>query len=111
MNVLCRESNRVSSSYPLVFIICGWSILVLCFVVLNSTRKENDDGEGDAWLEDEMTAEQVLENETAGISCQHRFKYWGWEYLPYRGKSKRRSMRLVHPAAFHYLEGVNSAGC
>ena len=25
---------------------------------------------------DEMTAEKVLENETAGISCQHRFKYW-----------------------------------
>ena len=35
-----------------------------------------------------MTAEQVLENETAGISCYHRFKYWGWEYLPYRGEVK-----------------------
>lgn len=38
------------------------------------------------FLTNEMTAEQVLEKETAGNSCQHRFKYGGGSTCRIKGE-------------------------
>ena len=59
-----------------------------------------DDGDGDGLLPNDVTAEHVLETETAGISCQFRSSHSGCIRLAISGDTQLRSMKLVHPAAF-----------
>ena len=59
-----------------------------------------DDGDGDCLLQNVLTAEHVLETETAGISCQFRSSHSSYIRLAISGDIQLRSMKLVHPAAF-----------